>query len=75
MFSKVGLVDQSKPCAQIYFQKIASCINLQLPIVIFKNRLSTIVVLLCCWDINCIPHNIMSLLYNDVISACICVRG
>ena len=29
-FSKLGLVDQSKPCAQIYLQKIASCINLQL---------------------------------------------
>ena len=38
------LVDQSRPCAQIYLQKnaccmlrkLASCINLQLPIVILK---------------------------------------
>ena len=36
IFSKIGLVDdQSKQCAQIYLQKIASCINLQLPIVFF----------------------------------------
>ena len=39
IFSKIGLVDQSKPCTQIYLQKIASCINLQLPIVIFNNQL------------------------------------
>ena len=37
IFSKIGLVDQSKPCKLIYLQKIESCINLQLPIkVIFK---------------------------------------
>ena len=36
IFSKIGLVDQSKPCAQIYSQKIASCTNLQLPMVILK---------------------------------------
>ena len=34
--SKLWLVDQSKPCTQIYLQIIASCINLQLPIVILK---------------------------------------
>ena len=28
-------VDQSKPCAQKPFQKIACCINLQLPILFF----------------------------------------
>ena len=28
IFSKIGLVDQSKPCTQIYLQKIANCINL-----------------------------------------------
>ena len=33
IFSKIGLIDQSKPCAQIYSQKIAICI------VIFLNRL------------------------------------
>ena len=33
------LVDQSKPCAQIYLQKTASCINLQLQIKDFKNQL------------------------------------
>ena len=31
------LVDQSKPWAQIYLQKNACCINLQLPIVFFVN--------------------------------------
>ena len=36
IFSKIGLVDQSKSCTQIYMQKIASCINLQLPIGILK---------------------------------------
>ena len=37
---KIRFVDQSKPCTQNYLQKIASCINLKLPIVIFlKNRL------------------------------------
>ena len=28
IFSKIGLEDQSKPCTQIYLQKIANCINL-----------------------------------------------
>ena len=37
-FSKIGLVDQSKPCTQIYLQKIANCINLQLAIRISKNQ-------------------------------------
>ena len=32
IFSKIGFVDQ---CTQIYLQKIASCIDLQPPIVIF----------------------------------------
>ena len=38
--SKLWLVhvDQSKPCTQIYLQIIATCINLQLPIVILKNN-------------------------------------
>ena len=34
-----GLVDQSKPCTQIYLQIIATCINLQLPIVILKKMI------------------------------------
>ena len=34
IFSKLGLVDQSKPCILIYLQKMANCITLQLPIVI-----------------------------------------
>ena len=38
IFSKIGLVDQSKPCTQIYLQKIANCINLQLAIRILKNQ-------------------------------------
>ena len=29
-FQQIGLVDQSKPCTQIYLQKIANCINLQI---------------------------------------------
>ena len=37
--SKIGFVEQSKPCTQIYLQKIASCLNLQPPIVFFLNRL------------------------------------
>ena len=37
--SKLELVDQFKPCTQIYLQIIATCINLQLPIVIFKKGL------------------------------------
>ena len=38
IFSKIGIVDQSKPCTQIYLQKIANCINLQLAIRISKNQ-------------------------------------
>ena len=38
IFSKIGLVDQSKLCTQIYLQKFASCINLQLAIRISKNH-------------------------------------
>ena len=38
IFSKIGLVDQSKPCTQIYFQKFANRINLQLAIRISKNQ-------------------------------------
>ena len=34
------LVDQPKPCAQIYLQSIAFCMNLQLPIVFFKSIIS-----------------------------------
>ena len=36
LFSKIRFVDQSKQCTQIYLQKMASCINLQPPIVTFK---------------------------------------
>ena len=39
IFSKIGLVDQSKPCTQIYLQKIASYINLQLLTVILKKSI------------------------------------
>ena len=39
IFSKVGLVDHaSKPCTQIYLQKIANYINLQLAIRISKSH-------------------------------------
>ena len=38
-FQQIGFVDQSKPCTQICSQKVTSCINLQLPIAIFKNQL------------------------------------
>ena len=38
IFSKIGLVDQSKLCTQIYLQKFANCINLQLAIIISKNN-------------------------------------
>ena len=38
IFSKIGLVDQSKLCTQIYLQKFANCINLQLAIRISKNH-------------------------------------
>ena len=34
IISIIGLVDQSKPCTQTYLLKFASCINMQLPIVI-----------------------------------------
>ena len=36
IIDRMYLVDQSKPCAQIYLQKIPSCINIKLPIIIFK---------------------------------------
>ena len=39
IFSKIGSVDRSKPCTQIYLQKNASCINFQLLIVILKNSI------------------------------------
>ena len=38
IFSKIGLVDQSKLCTQIYLQKFANCIKLQLAIRISKNH-------------------------------------
>ena len=38
IFSKIVLVDQSKLCTQIYLQKFANCINLQLAIIISKNH-------------------------------------
>ena len=38
IFSKIGLVDQSKPCTQVYLQKFANCINLQLAMRISKNH-------------------------------------
>ena len=38
IFSKIELVDQSKLCTQIYLQKFANCINLQLAIRISKNH-------------------------------------
>ena len=38
IFSKIGLVDQPKLCTQIYLQKFAICINLQLAIRISKNH-------------------------------------
>ena len=37
IFSKIGLVDQSKLCTQIYLRKLANCINLQLAIRISKD--------------------------------------
>ena len=39
IFSIIGWVDQSKVCTLIYLQNIASCINLQLPIVNFKESI------------------------------------
>ena len=38
IFSNIGLVDQSKPCTQIYLRNTESCINLQLAIRISKNH-------------------------------------
>ena len=38
IFSKIGLVDLSKPCTQVYLQIFANCINLQLAIRISKNH-------------------------------------
>ena len=38
IFSQIGLVDQSKPCTQVYLQKFANRINLQLAIRISKNH-------------------------------------
>ena len=38
IFSKIGLVDQSKTCTQIYLQKFLNCNNLQLAIRILKNH-------------------------------------
>ena len=38
IFSKIGLVDQSKLCTQMSLQKFANCINLQLAIRISKNH-------------------------------------
>ena len=37
IFSHIGLVNQSKPCTQVYLQQFANCINLQLAIRISKN--------------------------------------
>ena len=39
IFSKLGLVDQSKPFTLMYLQKMASYIDLQLPKVILKKQL------------------------------------
>ena len=39
IFSKIGLVDQSKPYTQTYLQIITSCINLQLLVILKKNQL------------------------------------
>ena len=38
IFSKIGLVDQSKTCTQIYLQNFLNCNNLQLPIRISKHH-------------------------------------
>ena len=38
IFSKIRLVDQSKPCTQVYLQIIINCINLQLAIRILRNH-------------------------------------
>ena len=39
IFRKIGLVDQSNPCAQFFFAKNASCTNLQLPVVILQKSI------------------------------------
>ena len=38
IFSKIGLIDQSKSCTQICLQNKVSCINLKLAIEILKNH-------------------------------------
>ena len=38
IFSKIGLVDQSKTCTQIYLRNFLNCNNLQLAIRILKNH-------------------------------------
>ena len=38
MFIHCGVPSITKPCIEIYLQKIASLINLQLPIVILKKN-------------------------------------
>ena len=38
IFNKIRLVDQSKPCTQIYLQIIMNCIDLQLAIRISRNH-------------------------------------
>ena len=38
IFSKIGLVDLSTPCTQVYLQIFTNCINLQLAIRIKKNH-------------------------------------
>ena len=38
MYINFQQLDQSKPCTQIYLQIIATCINLQLPIVVLKKK-------------------------------------
>ena len=39
IFNKIEFVDQSKPCTKNYLHNTASCINLQLPIVILKKTI------------------------------------
>ena len=39
IFSEIEFVDQSKPCTQIYLHNIASCINLQLPMVTLEKTI------------------------------------
>ena len=38
IFSKIELVDQQKPCTQMYLQKFLNCINLKLAVRISKNH-------------------------------------